>query len=319
MDEDDYLKELGMLAVVTRLKRIGDTMLHDGRRMYKMAGLNIEPNWFVIFLLLKEKGELSVTEIASLIGFSHPSVISIVNGMIKAGYLREKRSAKDSRRRLLSLTRTARKKLPAFEEHWRMGNAVYKDLTNGTDILAVLDLIEGRLREKGFAERTAEMDRRRNNIKVVGFDERYATDFARLNYEWIAKDYQVEEHDHDQLDHPEEYIIEKGGQIFFALVDDEVAGTVAVINAGDGVLELAKMAVSPEFRGRNISDRLMEATIDHASKTRARTIFLESNTKQFAAIKLYRKWGFVETPLDPNSLFERANIRMELAIRRSDM
>jgi DNA-binding MarR family transcriptional regulator/GNAT superfamily N-acetyltransferase len=317
MSEKDFLRELGMLAVVTRLKRVGDAMLHDGRRMYKKAGLKIEPNWFVIFLLLKEKGELSVTEIANQIRFSHPSVISIVNGMIKSGYLKEKRCEGDSRRRLLSLTSAAKRELPKFERHWRQGKSVYKELTSGTDILAALDLIEDRLAEKGFAERTAEKVRSETSVEVVGFRKRLAPEFARLNYEWIAKDYAVEDHDHDQLDHPKEYIIDRGGQIFFALVDGEAAGTVAVINAGDGLLELAKMAVSPDFRGRNISDSLMQASVDHARKVRAHTIFLESNTKQFAAIKLYRKWGFVETPLDPNSLFERANIRMELAITPS--
>lgn len=150
--------------------------------------------------------------------------------------------------------------------------------------------------------------------RIVEFDPRYARDFADLNYEWIEKAYQVEAHDREILDNPLEHIIDPGGQIFFALVGDQVAGTVALVNTGADEFELAKMAVSPALRGMGLSNQLMTACIEYSRSRGKRRIILESNTKQVAAIKLYRKFGFEETPLDPNSLFVRANIRMELAI-----
>ena len=61
-------------------------------------------------------------------------------------------------------------------------------------------------------------------------------------------------------------------------------------------------------------DALMRACIGFAVSKKAKSIILESNTKQEAAIRLYRKHGFEEIPLDPNSHFVRANIRMELAL-----
>ena len=149
---------------------------------------------------------------------------------------------------------------------------------------------------------------------IVEFQERYARDFAELNYEWISKSYKVEQHDRELLDHPVETIIEPGGQIFFALVEDKAVGTVALIPIANNTFELAKMAVDPEFRGRGISDRLMDACITYSKNAGKERIILESNTRQEAALGLYRKYGFVETALDPNSHFERANIRMELAI-----
>ena len=153
------------------------------------------------------------------------------------------------------------------------------------------------------------------DVAIVGFHARYAKDFADLNYEWIKEAYAVEEHDRETLDHPVEHIIKPGGQIFFALAGKAVAGTVALININTEEFELAKMAVAPGFRGFGISNALMKVCIAHSKATGKQRIILESNTKQAAAIKLYRKFGFQETPLDPNSLFERANIRMELAIR----
>jgi ribosomal protein S18 acetylase RimI-like enzyme len=158
-----------------------------------------------------------------------------------------------------------------------------------------------------------------DEISIVGFDEKYSADFARLNYEWIDKYFGAEQHDRDMLDDPLNYIIKFGGEIFFAVCDGEAVGTVAMISAPHNMSELAKMAVSPAFHGRGIADKLMTACIEHAKSAGKRAIWLESNTKLEPAIKLYRKHGFVETPLDKNSLYSRCNIQMELAIDRRDV
>ena len=151
-------------------------------------------------------------------------------------------------------------------------------------------------------------------VDVVKFDPAYADDFARLNYAWIAESYGVEQHDHDILDHPYEAVIVPGGEIFFALADGKAAGTVAMIPYGDDGFELTKMAVDPTFRGLGLGDKLMQACVDFTRATGRRRVILESNTKQVAAIALYRKFGFKEIPLDPNSQYVRANIRMELVV-----
>ena len=153
-----------------------------------------------------------------------------------------------------------------------------------------------------------------DGIQIAQFDPAYAKSFADLNYQWIAETYGVEQHDHDILDHPYEAVIHPGGQIFFALADSIVAGTVAMIPYEEDAFELTKMAVDPTFRGRGIGDRLMNACVEFARSSDRQRIILESNTKQAAAIHLYRKFGFKETPLDPNSQYVRANIRMELNV-----
>ena len=151
-------------------------------------------------------------------------------------------------------------------------------------------------------------------VQIVEFDLAYAKHFADLNYQWIAESYGVEPHDHDILDHPYDAVVALGGQVFFALADSTAAGTVAMIPYEDDAFELTKMAVDPAFRGRGIGDRLMDACVEFARSSNRRRIILESNTKQAAAVQLYRKFGFKETPLDPNSQYVRANIRMELVV-----
>lgn len=316
MVEQDFLRELGLNAVVTRMKRASDAMLHDGKRMYKELGMDIEPNWYAVFKLLRKHGSVGVMDIADAIGLSHPSVISIINKMIKAGYLKESRSPEDSRKRNLSLTPKAKKKFPEFERIWDAGTAGFKKMMSDTDILSVLDILEDRIAAKGFRSRAIEQLKKYESVEIVEYDSKFDRDFATLNYVWIEKAFTIEDHDRDQLEHPFDHVIKPGGQIFFALVNGKVVGTVALIRIDDGSYELAKMVVAEPFQGYKIGEKLLNASIDYARHEGRKNIILESNTKQFAAINMYRKAGFYEIPLDPNSLFERANIRMQFDLER---
>jgi GNAT superfamily N-acetyltransferase len=152
-------------------------------------------------------------------------------------------------------------------------------------------------------------------VRIVGYDPASAGDFARLNYAWIAEHFQIEKHDREILDFPFETIIEPGGEIFFAVDGSgEVVGTAAMIRASEAVFELSKMAVAPTFQGRGISNLLMDACIQFARNESSHIIFLETNSKLPAALGLYKKYGFKNTPLDPASEYERANVRMELLL-----
>lgn len=317
MRSGDFLGELGLNALVTRLKRVSDAMLHDGKRMYKELGMDIEPNWFAVFKLLDKYGPMSVTEIADRIGFSHPSVISIVNKMIKAGYLGEARNDDDSRLRILSLTPKAASKMPEFEKVWNSGMAAYKKMLPDVDVMHMLDVLETRVAERGFRERALEQLEKYRAVEIVDYDRRYDPDFARLNYEWIERAFSIEEHDREQLDHPHEHIILPGGHIFFARVNGEMVGTAALIEMNGDEFELAKMSVSPDLRGYGIGDRLLEASIEYSKKAGKKRIILETNSKQFQAIKMYHKWGFYDIPLDPNSQFARADVRMQMDLVKS--
>ena len=157
------------------------------------------------------------------------------------------------------------------------------------------------------------------SVEIVDFTEEWAGDFASLNYEWIEKYFTVEKHDREILDDPQQFVVDPGGQIFMAIVSGLAAGTVAMIPSGEGVMELTKMAVAPEFQGMGIANHLMTACIAYAEANGTKVIFLESHRSLQPALALYRKHGFVETPIDPNSEYARADIRMELAIGGGNM
>jgi len=148
---------------------------------------------------------------------------------------------------------------------------------------------------------------------IVPYNSSLSAVFKELNEAWISKYFTMEEVDSRSLEDPEAYILDKGGHILFALLDDEVAGVCALIKMDGNPYdyELAKMAVSPNFQGNGIGKLIGEAVIEKAKSLGARNVYLESNTKLAPAINLYRKLGFIEVEGNA-SPYERCNICMEL-------
>jgi putative acetyltransferase len=151
------------------------------------------------------------------------------------------------------------------------------------------------------------------DITLSNYNQQYAKDFKRLNLEWIEKYFVVEEHDMEQLSNPEKNIIDKGGEILFAIYEEQVAGVCAVIKTGEYEFELAKMAVSPRLQGKQIGYKLGRYAIETAKLFRAKRIWLESNRILTPAINLYFKLGFKEIQIT-STPYARADIRMELLI-----
>jgi GNAT superfamily N-acetyltransferase len=148
-------------------------------------------------------------------------------------------------------------------------------------------------------------------LQIVPYDKPHRDKFRQLNEAWISRYFKLEEPDRRALNDPEGYIIDKGGFIFMALYDGNVAGACALIKIDDEVVELAKMAVDDSVQGKGIGFALGKACIDKAREMGFEKIELLSNTKLSPAIHLYRKLGFVEVPL-PTTEYERADIKMEI-------
>src|SRR5258705_10397117 len=101
-------------------------------------------------------------------------------------------------------------------------------------------------------------------IKIIGYKDNYSGDFKRLNLEWLEKYGLTESHDLEIINDPQTFILETGGCIFLAKADEEIVGTAALIHEGNGVYELAKMAVTPAFQGKGISKLLIEKCLEAA-------------------------------------------------------
>lgn len=148
---------------------------------------------------------------------------------------------------------------------------------------------------------------------IVPYSDEHQSAFKSLNEAWIGKYFKMEEMDHRSLGNPKEYILDSGGYIAVALLEEEVVGVCALIPCPlEGYdLELAKMGVKENLQGMGIGKALAVHIVEKARAMGAKKLFLESNRLLRPAISLYRKLGFVEVNGVP-SPYERSDIQMEL-------
>ena len=151
-----------------------------------------------------------------------------------------------------------------------------------------------------------------SNITIKNYESKFDIDFFDLNKAWIEESWILEESDKKDLLNPNK-IIHNGGQVFFALENQKVIGTVAMINSSDDRFELAKMTVQEDFRGKGIANMLMDECLKFAKENKANEIFLISNDSLTIARNLYDKYGFKEIDLDSQK-YDRGNVKMRLTL-----
>tara|TARA_B100000945_G_scaffold274097_1_gene237322 strand:+ start:195 stop:668 length:474 start_codon:yes stop_codon:yes gene_type:complete len=152
-----------------------------------------------------------------------------------------------------------------------------------------------------------------SKIFIQKYETKFDNDFFVLNKAWIEESWILEESDKKDLLNPDK-IIHNGGQVFFALENQKVIGTVAMINSSDDRFELAKMTVQEDFRGKGIANMLMDECLEFAKENKAKEIFLISNNSLTIARNLYDKYGFKEVDLDSQK-YDRGNVKMRLTLQ----
>lgn len=152
-----------------------------------------------------------------------------------------------------------------------------------------------------------------NDVRVLSWHPQYQPYFEQINRQWIEESFKMEKGDFAVLQHPEEHIIDKGGDIIFVAVKDQVAGTVALRKINDHTVEMTKLGVDPAFRGYGLGRILVMEIIERARRQGYTKMVLYSNTKQAVAIQMYRNYGFIEVPVDPG-VYDRCNIQMEIPL-----
>lgn len=152
-----------------------------------------------------------------------------------------------------------------------------------------------------------------DTIEIDNYESAYKEVFRDLNVEWISTYFKMEASDFKALENADSYILQNGGYILVALLNNEPVGVCALIKMNDPIydFELAKMAVAPKAQGKKIGWLIGEAIKEKARSVGAKTLYLESNTILTPAISLYRKLGFIEV-FGRTSPYERCNIQMSL-------
>lgn len=150
--EKDFLQSLKHKGFTARIKRLSDAMFYDSKRYYSNSHLDIEPNWHIIFLLLKTEKELTVTEIAKRLKFSHPAIIKIIKKMKEKGHLDSLPDHSDNRKTILRLSDKGLKHLLIFEKEWNRFRDVIKEVVDEEFLLKLAE-IENRLYDQSLSMR----------------------------------------------------------------------------------------------------------------------------------------------------------------------
>lgn len=313
--------KIGKVSLGSRLRLLTSQMSDDASKIYDLyEAEGFSPKWFPVFFVLSQDGEKTITEIAHEISHSQPSVTKIIKEMAKKGLVKDNLKSSDKRRNLVGLTDKGKSlvdriiNIQCGDIDVAIDGIIAQATHNLWEAVAEWEFL---LEQKSLFKRVQEQKKLRESkdVQIVEYEPKFQSVFKELNEQWISTYFEIEETDSKALDHPDEYIINRGGKILVALYKDEPLGVCALVKMDDPEydFEMAKMAVSPKVQGKNIGWLLGQAVINKAKELGASKIYLESNTMLKPAINLYYKLGFQKIGGHPTP-YKRCNIQMELVL-----
>lgn len=154
----NIIDEIGILALSTRLQRLSEQLRKDGALVYKSFDIDFEPKWFPVIYTLHVKEMLSVVEIATEIGYSHPSTISLLKELEKQKIISSKKDKLDERKRLIFLTAKGKELVSKMQPVWSiMKNTLNEIADNQNNLLKAIEEAEQKLANQGFFQRISEL------------------------------------------------------------------------------------------------------------------------------------------------------------------
>ena len=158
------------------------------------------------------------------------------------------------------------------------------------------------------------MNEEQQGLTFVPYTPAYRQAFFDLNAAWLNAYFLLEPFDIEVLSDPEKMVIAPGGAIYVGLLKGEAIATFALTPQGEGKVELNKMAVHQNHRGKGIGHLMMNRVMDVCRLRNVQTLELYSHTSLASAIHLYHKFGFKAIPMPADCVYDRANTRMQLEL-----
>lgn len=151
---NDFLKEIKYLGITARIKRLNDALTYSIKDLYKSQGMDIEPSWHLILLLLKKNKQLSLVELSKQMQISQPAITKVIKKMIAKGYAKQMISPSDQRVKIIELTTKSDQAFSQWEKVWDAGQKTIAEmLADNKAFLNTLTAFENQQSSQSFSER----------------------------------------------------------------------------------------------------------------------------------------------------------------------
>ncbi|MEM6294797.1 MAG: bifunctional helix-turn-helix transcriptional regulator/GNAT family N-acetyltransferase [Myxococcota bacterium] len=295
---EDILRDLGYLALGSRLKRLAERLQADAAKAHARLGYPMKPAQFPLLAALDRRGPLTVGQAVEALRVSQPSVTRTLGSLIALDLVETERDPDDSRLKRIRLTAEGDALVQRMKhELWPSIDAAAASLAEGPDgdLLSLLNRVEDGMQQESLDARIA---RGPVGLRIVPYDDSLAGTFAEITRAWVEEMFTLEDADRAIIEDPRGMILDRGGEVLFVEAPGlGIVGTCALMPSEDRSFELTKMGVRSAARGKKVGAFLLDAVLERAQSLRSQgtleRLFLLTNARCEAAIHLYEKYGFV--------------------------
>jgi DNA-binding MarR family transcriptional regulator len=157
---EDVVKELGYLALGTRLKRLGERLQAQTQVLIEDADVDLPASHFPLLVALDRLGAMSVGELTGTLGTSQPGVTRLLDKLEAEGLVRSTQSLDDKRVRTIALSKSGRQLISRSKRTaWPLIEAAVADACAGPTrpLLAALAALEEALAAMPLSVRAERM------------------------------------------------------------------------------------------------------------------------------------------------------------------
>jgi DNA-binding MarR family transcriptional regulator len=129
---EDVVKELGYLALGTRLKRLGERLQAQTQVLLENVDVELPASHFPVLAALDRLGAMNVGELTEAVGTSQPGVTRLLDKLVAEGLVQSTQLANDRRVRTIALTKSGRQLISRSKRTaWPMIGAAVADACTG--------------------------------------------------------------------------------------------------------------------------------------------------------------------------------------------
>lgn len=140
-------------------------------------------------------------------------------------------------------------------------------------------------------------------IQIIDYTDTYKQQTINLILFILENEFEYKNVERPDLyDIPNVYQKDGKGNFWLALLNNEVIGTVALQNYGNGRGLLKRMYVKKEVRKKGVGQELLNQVFTFAKNYNYQIIYASTVEEFTSARKFYQKNGFVEIPNLPSDI-----------------